>query len=104
MGSSIVWYFAVAGFVVALMLGAYAAVAVVVSGRRKVTREVWCRDRRRTAVVNFTERTRDGLTTRQVGQCSLLEHGETCGEGCRYLPFETAAEDADSATTTRIAV
>jgi hypothetical protein len=71
--------------------------------RRKVTREVWCRDRRHIAVVNFAERTRDGLTTRQVRRCSLLEHGEACGEGCRYLPFETSASDVEPTAATRLA-
>jgi hypothetical protein len=108
MDVSIVRYLMVAGLVMSLLLSGYVAISLAMGGRglfrrRKVTREVWCRDRRRIAVVNFVERTRDGLTTRQVRQCSLLEHGKTCGEGCRYLPFETPAADVDPVTTRQLA-
>ena len=53
--------------------------------RRIVSRALFCAQHRSGALVEFDERTRDGLTLRSVRGCSLrLPDGE-CSEECRYL-------------------
>src|SRR5881397_3759314 len=82
-------YTPILGMVFGLIAGVCAAVVLMMRhrGSTRVVRELWCFGRQQNAVVAFAERTRDGQTSRSIVECSLRAHGETCGEGCRYLPF-----------------